>query len=570
MDKTTGSTGGPTCDSLKASSGCAAPPTPAPTPAPPLSTSSSVPSCDFESSCSGWQSTGQHKWKVRSGSTPSGGTGPTGDHTTGAGQYTYVESSRPNSPNKDFILESAPVALSSDASVSFWYSMGGAAMGTMILEAKSNGAFKQIWTKSGNQGVNWQQASVDIGSDVTGLRFKATTGLSWSSDFALDDITSSAKATPLPTSQPTYAPTATPASQQLPVVAAASNLTQGVEDSLDGVAAAVPETTQDVKKAKRALRNAKGALQNLGTALKSVATSGAAAGSLAQLIRPGRRPITATTNDDDDDEVEHPSGDCSELQGAARKFCVKRELAHRSRIDPSVRIVGAEATRDHEISISITDPAPSVSEYQYVQFTSDQLRSPKDAIILVPADAACDESLEMRTLRKVLVPPINPLARSTDTFGVIAMHLNPDASPDAIQRTSIQSIDPGAYKLAYVRELATLPEEKYVFSEVFQVQAGLPSRPGKVTVRKQGEQVQLSWKPSLFNGGAAAVFYEVQYCRPVGAEGRNCDWTPLGTDPRAGTSLTLARLPDGCSSGCTFRSIAINEHGYSKPGYVVV
>jgi hypothetical protein len=439
-------------------------------------------------------------------------------------------------------------------------------MGTMILEAKSNGAFQQIWTKSGNQGANWQQASVDIGVGVTGLRFKATTR-GWSSDFALDDITSSAKGTPLPTSQPTSSPTASPASLQVPVVASASSRTQGVEDSLDGVAAAVPEYTQDVKKAQRALRKAKGALDDLGTTLNNAATSGAAAGSLAQLIRPGRRPITAATNDDD--EVEHPSGDCSELQGAARKFCDKKESAHRARVDPSVRIVGAEATRDHEISISITDPAPSVSEYQYVQFTSDQLRSPKDAIILVPADAACDESLERRTLRKVLVPPINPMARSTDTFGVIAMHLNPDASPDAMQRTSIQSIDPGAYKLAYVRELATLPEEKYVFSEVFQVQAGLPSRPGKVTVRKQGENLQLSWKPSLFNGGTTAVFYEVQYCRPVGAEGRSCDWTPLETDPGEGTTLALDRLPDGCSSGCRFRSLAINEHGYSKPGYVV-
>jgi hypothetical protein len=458
----------------------------------------------------------------------------------------------------------------------------------MNLEAETNGAFKQVWTKSGDQGNKWQQASVDIGSDVTGLRFKATTGRGFRSDFALDDISSSAASKPTgptppaaksPTAQPTANPTPPPAtpsptrtptskpatgsptsqpsapptssnsgaSQQKALVAAAADFTKGLESSLDGVAAAVPQTKQGVVEVK-------GGLQKIRTALNSAFPSAAAASSLAQLLG--------------DDEVEHPSGDCSELHGIARTFCEKREVAHRSEVDPSVRIVGDEAITENEISISITDPDPSVSEYQYVQFTSDQLRSAKDAIILVPADAAADENLETAALRKVLVPAINPMSRSTDTFGVIAMHLNPDLSPDAKQRTKIQAIAPGAYKLAYVRELATSPQQKYVFSEVFQVQAGLPSRPGSVTVGKDDGKVQLSWKASLFDGGSSSVLYEVQYCSPDGDE-EDCAWAAVG-DPTAETSLTLTDMPDGCSSGCRFRSRATNEHGYSQPSFVLV
>ena len=50
-------------------------------------------SCDFDTNNCGFENTGAKDWTRRSGSTPSAGTGPEGDHTDGTGSYVYVEAS---------------------------------------------------------------------------------------------------------------------------------------------------------------------------------------------------------------------------------------------------------------------------------------------------------------------------------------------------------------------------------------------------------------------------------------------------------------------------------------------
>ena len=73
-------------------------------------------------------------WAIWSGPTYSNLTGPQGDHTTGNGNYWYVESSIPGFPNKVFMSQTDTFDISSTPGqiLSFWYHMYGATMGDLI------------------------------------------------------------------------------------------------------------------------------------------------------------------------------------------------------------------------------------------------------------------------------------------------------------------------------------------------------------------------------------------------------------------------------------------------------
>jgi hypothetical protein len=70
--------------------------------------------------------------------------------------------------------------------------MYGATMGTMQLQASTDGSsWTTLWTKSGDQGNSWFNATVSLSSyygSTVQLRYVATTSTSWTSDFAIDDI----------------------------------------------------------------------------------------------------------------------------------------------------------------------------------------------------------------------------------------------------------------------------------------------------------------------------------------------------------------------------------------------
>jgi len=150
----------------------------------------------FESSFGAWtQGAGDDfDWTRGSGSTPSGSTGPSG--ASDGSQYVYMESSAPNYSNKRALLVSPCFNLAGQdqATISFKYHMyGAAAMGDLKLAASTNNGstWTTIWTKSGNQGNSWQDASVNLssysGSSVQ-LRFDGTTGTTWQGDMAVDAI----------------------------------------------------------------------------------------------------------------------------------------------------------------------------------------------------------------------------------------------------------------------------------------------------------------------------------------------------------------------------------------------
>lgn len=154
---------------------------------------------DFEGGNTGiWaQSTSDDlDWTVNSGETASDNTGPDGDHTSGNGNYIYTEVSGNGVgfPNKVAELTSVCLDLSSfsSASMTFWYHMYGANIGTLQIDVYNGSTWSNgVWTLSGNQGNSWSQAVVDLSTHIFSevqIRIKATSGPSWNGDIAIDDI----------------------------------------------------------------------------------------------------------------------------------------------------------------------------------------------------------------------------------------------------------------------------------------------------------------------------------------------------------------------------------------------
>ena len=131
-------------------------------------------------------------WTIRSGGTPSSGTGPSS--ATDGTYYIYMESSSPNYSSKRAILNGPCLDLTNEtsATATFKYHMLGASnMGSLDLEASTNNGttWSSIWSKSGNQGSSWLDASIDLGSYIGStvkLRFNGITGTTWKGDMAVD------------------------------------------------------------------------------------------------------------------------------------------------------------------------------------------------------------------------------------------------------------------------------------------------------------------------------------------------------------------------------------------------
>ncbi|MBW1297998.1 choice-of-anchor B family protein [Aquimarina litoralis] len=166
----------------------------------------------FESSFGSWQNaTGDDlNWTRDSGGTPSNGTGPStaADGST----YIYVEASGNGTgyPNKNAILNSPCLNFTnlSSPNLEFQYHMLGSAINSLTVEARTDnqGSWTSIFSRNGDQGSNWNAASVDLssyaGQASVQLRFSVLTGngnQGWQSDIAIDAISISDGNTPPPT-----------------------------------------------------------------------------------------------------------------------------------------------------------------------------------------------------------------------------------------------------------------------------------------------------------------------------------------------------------------------------------
>jgi hypothetical protein len=151
--------------------------------------------CGTFGQTSGWRNavgSDDSDWSVQTGATPTGGTGPTADHTSGTGNYLYTEAAGCNN------FELLTPCFNFNANIpfpelSFYYHMRGTNVGTLTIEADTTGVgnYVPVWTLSGNQGNNWIKATIDLtafAGYVTKFRFKVVMANGTSSDIAIDDV----------------------------------------------------------------------------------------------------------------------------------------------------------------------------------------------------------------------------------------------------------------------------------------------------------------------------------------------------------------------------------------------
>ena len=138
----------------------------------------------------------QHDWRTYSGSTPTSGTGPDVDHTTGnsAGKYLYIEPSV-YCLNKLAVVSTPCIDLTNgiNPKLTLWYHAYGVDMGKFHVDLfNGSEAIMDIAAPiEGNQGNEWKKLEINLTpwvGHVVGLRFREITGCKDKGDFAIDDF----------------------------------------------------------------------------------------------------------------------------------------------------------------------------------------------------------------------------------------------------------------------------------------------------------------------------------------------------------------------------------------------
>lgn len=135
-------------------------------------------------------------WRVDQNGTPSGGTGPSFDHTIGnsTGKYIYLEASG-GCTFQEASLVSPCIDLSGTTYpfFSLWYHMNGSDMGELHIDLLDSTGWNNdiISPVVGNQGNSWEELNFSLASYIGQtivLRIRGITGSNFESDIALDDI----------------------------------------------------------------------------------------------------------------------------------------------------------------------------------------------------------------------------------------------------------------------------------------------------------------------------------------------------------------------------------------------
>jgi hypothetical protein len=138
-------------------------------------------------------------WLVFTGPTPSnqyGSTGPSQDHTSGTGNYVYVEASSPNSPEKktEMISPKFNLNLLNKPELSFWCHMQSDSntMGNLYIDIEVDGVLKEgVVHLKDDHGKDWFEVKQDLSQCVgerVRFKFRGITGSTWCGDMAVDDF----------------------------------------------------------------------------------------------------------------------------------------------------------------------------------------------------------------------------------------------------------------------------------------------------------------------------------------------------------------------------------------------
>jgi PKD repeat protein len=137
-----------------------------------------------------------YHWGGGNAGTPSGGTGPGADRTTGGGNYVYVEATG-GGANDTAILESPDIDMSALTApeLTFWLHLFSAQSNPVLRwEILSNNNWILLDSLNGSQGNFWQEIKTDLSAyqgQTVRFRFitvKATGGAAFQGDVSLDDL----------------------------------------------------------------------------------------------------------------------------------------------------------------------------------------------------------------------------------------------------------------------------------------------------------------------------------------------------------------------------------------------
>ncbi|QNR25777.1 T9SS-dependent choice-of-anchor J family protein [Croceimicrobium hydrocarbonivorans] len=149
----------------------------------------------------GWtnSTTDDKDWAVDASGTSSSSTGPSGDHTTGTGNYIYTEASSCYGKVADLISPVFDFTSLTNPSLEFYYHMYGQSMGSLEVFVSTDGGTSwtnALFSLSGEQQTSnsdpYLQAEVPLcayaGQSSVTIRITGTTGTNFYSDMAIDDI----------------------------------------------------------------------------------------------------------------------------------------------------------------------------------------------------------------------------------------------------------------------------------------------------------------------------------------------------------------------------------------------
>ncbi|XP_046559779.1 MAM and LDL-receptor class A domain-containing protein 1-like [Haliotis rubra] len=149
--------------------------------------------CSFDNDMCGWtqMKNDDFDWTRHQGSTASSGTGPLLDHTTGKGYYLYTEVSGLTANKTARIQSNTIIPRLVTQCLSFWYHMHGDHIGTLNVYIKSTSMIgSPIWTKTGTQGLTWNQAAITVveGHTPYSVVIEAVTADGYNGGIAVDDV----------------------------------------------------------------------------------------------------------------------------------------------------------------------------------------------------------------------------------------------------------------------------------------------------------------------------------------------------------------------------------------------